>query len=119
MADADVPRRGSVDPIIAEARKRWDRIADNQTQQTQRDAILAAKKFRAGDQWDDAVRSARQGKTALQGQAAQPPRPCLTIDRLSQPVRQVTNQIKTANFAIDVVPNSGGADQETADIIKG
>lgn len=106
-----------VDPVISEARERWDRCAE--AEEAQRVRILAAKKFRAGDQWDPDIKSARQGKIALQGVGAQPPRPCLTIDRLSQPCRQVSNQIKSANFAIDVAPVGHGADDETAEIFKG
>ncbi len=106
-----------IDPIIAEARERWQRCDEHEEKQRKR--ILAAKEFRAGNQWDPDIVSARQGKNALQGVAAQPARPCLTIDRLSQPVRQVSNQIKTANFAIDVTPEGHGADDDTAEIYKG
>jgi hypothetical protein len=111
------PSPVGTDPIIIEARERWQRC--DEAEQEQRKRILAAKQFRAGDQWDTDIRAAREGKNALQGVGAQPPRPCLTIDRLSQPVRQVSNQVKTANFAIDVSPNGHGADDDTAEIIKG
>ena len=113
MADREV----GVDPIVSEARKRWARC--DEAESSQRAAILAAKKFRAGDQWPEAIRLQRQGSQAIQGQAAQPPRPCLTIDRLSQPVRQISNTIKSASFAIDVLPNGHGADDDVADIYKG
>jgi len=103
--------------ILKEARERWARC--DEAEDEQRKSILAAKKFRAGDQWPTAIRAQREGAQAIQGQAAQPPRPCLTIDRLSQPVRQISNTIKAANFAIDVHPNGHGADDETAEIIKG
>lgn len=103
--------------ILREARERWARC--DEAEDTQRKAILAAKKFRAGDQWPEAIRLQREGAQAISGVAAQPPRPCLTIDRLSQPVRQISNTIKAANFAIDVHPNGHGADDETAEIIKG
>lgn len=109
--------RVGVPAIIAEALERWGRCDDAESEQRER--IVAAKKFRAGDQWDPAIKAAREGKQGLQGQAPQPPRPCLTIDRISQPVRQISNQIKSANFAIDVMPQSAGADQDTADIFKG
>ncbi len=111
------PSHVGIDPIIAEARERWQRCDEHEEKQRKR--ILAAKQFRAGDQWDPDIRTAREGKNALQGVAAQPPKPCLTIDRLSQPVRQVSNQIKTANFAISVTPNGHGADDTTAEILKG
>ncbi len=103
--------------IMTEARSRWNKC--DEAEDAQRKNILAAKKFRAGDQWPAAIKLQREGAQAIQGQAAQPPRPCLTIDRLSQPVRQVSNTIKSANFAIDVLPNGHGADDDTAEIIQG
>lgn len=105
------------DAIVAEARERWNRC--DEAEDAQRKSILTAKQFRAGDQWPEAIRNQREGATAIQGQAAQPPRPCLTIDRLSQPCRQVSNTIKAANFAIDVLPRGAGADDETAELFKG
>lgn len=116
MADPDVAPV-TKDPVVTEARARFKRAAE--AEDAQRKAIVSAKKFRSGDQWPDEIKIQRQGGPAIQGQAAQPPRPCLTIDRLSQPVRQVSNQIKQANFAIDVVPNGDGADVDTAKIFKG
>lgn len=104
-------------PVIAEARKRWTRSAE--AEETQRKAILLAKEFRALKQWPDALRLAREGAGAVAGQPPQPPRPCLVVDRLSQPVRQVSNIIKNADFGFDVQPNGGDADIETADILKG
>ena len=105
------------DVLIAEARRRWQKCADAESAQRKR--ILLAKQFRAGDQWHDAIKIAREGSMAIQGQPAQPPRPCLVVDRLSQPVRQVSNTIKNASFGFDVLPNGAGADTETADIFKG
>lgn len=109
--------RGAPDPMIAEARTRWNRCAD--AEDAQRKRILLAKQFRAGDQWDSALKISRAGGQAIQGQPAQPPRPCLVVDRLSQPCRQVSNTIKGAEFGFDVMPNGGGADTETAEIFKG
>lgn len=103
--------------VIQEARARWNRC--NDASDAQRVSILEAKKFLAGDQWPDAIKIAREGHNAIQGQPTQPPRPCLVVDRLSPAVRLISNLIKNANFAIDVVPNGAGADQETADIFKG
>jgi hypothetical protein len=107
----------TVSPIIARARKDWQKAAD--AEEAQRKAILAAKKFRALDQWPEALKLAREGSAAQAGQPPQPPRPCLVVDRLSQPVRQVSNTIKNADFGFDVMPNGMGADSETADILKG
>lgn len=106
-----------VSDVIAEARKRWARCAD--AEDAQRKRILAAKQFRALDQWPAAIKAARSGASAIAGQAPQPARPCLVVDRLSQPVRQVSNTIKNADFGFDVLPNGFGADDETAEILKG
>jgi hypothetical protein len=107
----------TVSPVIAQARKQWARCAD--AEEDQRKAILAAKQFRALKQWPDALVTARKGAASLSGQPPQPARPCLVVDRLSQPVRQISNTIKNADFGFDVMPNGDGADIETADIIKG
>jgi hypothetical protein len=103
--------------LIAEARTRWERCAS--AEKAQREAILLAKKFRNLDQWPAAIKAAREGAGNVAGQPAQPPRPCLVVDRLSQPVRQVSNSIKNADFGFEVLPNGAGADVETAEILKG
>ena len=103
--------------LIAEARRRWKRCAE--TEDGQRVRILAAKKFRAGEHWDPKQKRIREGDGAAVGAPRQPARPCLVVDRLSQPCRAVSNVIKNANFGFDVLPNGGGADIETAEILKG
>ncbi len=103
--------------VILEARQRWNRC--NEAEQDQRTRTLLAKQFRAGDQWPNEIKIQRAGGQSVTGMPPMPPQPCLTIDRLSQPCRQVSNQIKTANFAIDVLPNGFGSDTETANIFKG
>lgn len=112
MADTGTP-----DPIIREAREFWRKVSASEDPQRKR--ILAAKKFRALDQWPTAIKLAREGAGGIGGQAPQPARPCLVVDRLSQPVRQVSNTIKNADFGFDVMPNGQGADIETAEIFKG
>jgi Phage P22-like portal protein len=116
-----------VDPSIEKAIGRSSVAAEGvqrfkdslEAQDAQRKAILEAKKFRAGDQWPQAVKEQRAGAAAIQGVAAQPARPCLTIDRVSQPVRQVSNAVRQSNFEIDCIPVGDGADKETAEIYKG
>jgi hypothetical protein len=46
-------------------------------------------------------------------------RPVLTIDQLSQFVNQVSNDIRMNTPSIDIIPSSGGASQEMADIYQG
>ena len=103
--------------LIAQARKRW--TSCEEAEQTQRKRILRAKEFRSGKQWLPEVEKLREGRPAQGITPELPARPTLVIDRLSQPCRQVSNQIKTANFAIDVLPNGFGADTDTANVFKG
>lgn len=117
--DRDTGKRSGKekDPIVAEALERFKWVAE--VEDAQRKAILDCKKFRAGDQWPSDIKVTRSGGVGHQGQAEQPSRPMLTIDRISQPTRQVSNSVKAANFAINVQPNGHGADDETANVIKG
>lgn len=46
-------------------------------------------------------------------------RPALTIDQLSQFIHQVSNDIRMNTPAINVIPYSSDADEETAEIFKG
>lgn len=46
-------------------------------------------------------------------------RPVLTIDQLAQFVNQVSNDIRMNTPSIDIIPSSGGASQEMADIYQG
>lgn len=108
---------GQPSDVIAEARKRFQKCAD--AEESQRTRIVAAKKFHALDQWPEAIKLQREGAGSISGQSPQPPRPCLVVDRLSQPMRRVSNTIKNADFGFDVQPVGGGADVETAEIYKG
>lgn len=60
-------------------------------------------------QWPDDIRQSRE----------QDGRPCLTINRLPQFVRQVTGDIRRMNPAIKIVPSDNEATAETAEIIEG
>ena len=104
-------------PIPEGALARFHRAAE--ASEEQRKAILAAKEFRAGNQWPTQVRQQREGAPSIQGVAAQPARPCLTVDRISQPVRQVSNSVRQSNFEIKTLPVGDGADVETAKIYNG
>lgn len=50
---------------------------------------------------------------------AQANRPVITIDYLSQFVHQVINDIRMNTPAIKIIPNGGGADIETAEVLQG
>lgn len=65
--------------------------------------------FTAGDQWPRQVRLERE----LEG------RPMLTLNRLPQFVRQVTNDIRQADLAIKTSPVDGTSDPKLSDIYNG
>ncbi len=111
MADYGKPARKlskrDQDVLIKEVRERiedsWSHDRDNRMDAASDLAFLA------GDQWPEAVRRERE--------AAQ--RPMLTINRLPQFVRQVTNDIRQAEFSIKVAPEDDGSDPKLARIYDG
>lgn len=61
--------------------------------------------FYAGDQWDPATllaRQAQQGNTST-GLPPVPARPCLVINKVKEPVRQVLNQERESDFGIELI----------------
>ena len=66
-------------------------------------------RFRAGEQWDKAVEAKRK----------QDGRPCYTINRIPQFLRQVTGQQRQSRPAVEVSPLGDNADVETAKILQG
>lgn len=62
-----------------------------------------------GCQWDDKAFTVRKRKN----------RPALQIDRLTQYVNQVSNDIRMNTPSINVIAHGGGADVETAEVFRG
>lgn len=62
-----------------------------------------------GKQWPDDIREERDADN----------RPCLTVNRLPQFVRQVTGDIRSMNPSITVLPGDEQATSETATLIEG
>ncbi|MDE2440980.1 MAG: hypothetical protein KGP14_08125 [Betaproteobacteria bacterium] len=81
----------------------WDHDRDNRQEAT---IDLA---FLAGNQWPDTVRRQRDAAG----------RPMLTINRLPQFVRQITNDIRQADLAIKVLPEDDESDPKLAKIYDG
>lgn len=46
-------------------------------------------------------------------------RPCLTFDQINPAIRQQTNIQRKANPSIQITPEHGGADEETAEVFQG
>lgn len=57
-----------------------------------------------GDHWPPEIKALRQAQGASGGAPALPARPCLALDQLSQPINQVMNEIRQADFAPELVP---------------
>lgn len=68
-------------------------------------------------QWRDVDRRAREGRG--DGGIIGQPRPCLSIPKLDQPCQLVINQHANAHLGVNVIPVSGDAEEDTANVIKG
>ena len=97
----------SDDDIVALAKKRF-LLAQEAEHDIRRDA-LDDLKFRAGEQWPEDIKNERK----IEG------RPCLTVNRIPQFVRQVTNDLRQNRPQIKVHPVDDFADIETARINQG
>ena len=93
--------------ILSVARSRFD-IAVTAESEIRVEA-LDDLNFRAGDQWPDDIKRAREIDR----------RPCLTINKLPQYIRQVTNDQRQNRPSIKVNPADDKADVETAKILQG
>jgi len=102
-----VPGTDSTRKFIALAMERF-KLSAEATEKTRKDC-LDDLKFSTGDQWDNQTKSNRELDR----------RPCLTINRLPQFIRIVTNEMRQLRQAIVVNPVGSGADIKTAQIIQG
>src|SRR5690348_4423508 len=93
--------------LVSQALERFRDVADAET--ALRKAHLEDLKFASGEHWDSKIKSTRESDA----------RPCLTIDRLSGPIKQVVNQIRQTLPAIQVNPVDSGADPDTAAALQG
>lgn len=93
--------------LLRIARERYQKAID--ADRENRDAALEDLRFMAGDQWPEELRRERK----------EDGRPFLTINRMPQFVRQVTNDIRQNKPAIKVRPADDKADDEIADVYSG
>ena len=93
--------------FLAEALKRYERGYERERDNI--DEAFVDLAFRAGDQWPAEAKRAREADS----------RPCLTVNRIPQFVRQVTGDIRMMRPSIKVVPIDDRGDQETAEILSG
>lgn len=77
--------------------------------ETWRKDALEDLSFLAGEQWDPNVKGQRDAAG----------RPALTVNRLPQFVRQVTNEQRQSKPAVTVNPVDSGSDVKTAEVLQG
>jgi hypothetical protein len=88
--------------FLKRARERFKLALD--AEQKQRDREKDDLRFYAGDQWPPEVKSARAAQNGANGLPPVPARPCLTINKTREPVRQVLNQERQADMGVEIVP---------------
>lgn len=101
-------RQRAEDEEIVRRAKEFHGIASDFYAEWREEALMDLE-FLAGDQWDPTVKSQR----ADQG------RPALTVNRLPQFVRQVTNEQRQSKPAMSMSPVDSGSDMRTAETLQG
>lgn len=97
------------DDLISTAQKRLEQA--KAADQHNRDEAETDLLFRVLKQWDESVMNDRT--------QADPPRPCMVVDRLSAFCNQVVNEIRQSKPSPSVGPRGDGANKETAEVIEG
>ena len=93
--------------IVQKALKRFK--LSSEAEDEMRREMQSDLDFRASDQWPDNIKRFRLADN----------RPCLTINRLPQFIRQVTNFQRKARPAVRINPVDNGADVDTAQVLQG
>lgn len=96
--------------LLSTARDRYKRGLEVEDQN--RKNALEAIKFRNGEQWDPAIKKARE-------QDPEGARPCPVVDKTNQYLRQVVNDEKQNRPAIKIRPVDDKGDPEVAKILQG
>ena len=102
-----MPEPNVNDPKYAAAMKRWDSSAKYDSDD--REAALEDVRFLGGRQWSD--NETRDRKAA--------DRKTVTINQLPKFVRQITNEARLNEVAINVLPEDKDGDESLAKILKG
>jgi hypothetical protein len=105
--DAESLLREAQEAFLKTAHSRFRTIVD--AEGTLREQMLEDLRFRASEQWPENVRAMRE----------QDNRPCLTVNRIPQFIRQVTNNQRASRPAIAVNPSGDASDPDVAQVIQG
>ena len=106
MDESDDPKVSN-DPIMAEARKRWKRSSEWESESRIR--FIDDLKFRHGDsengyQWPQSIRQARDTAN----------KPCLTMNMINQHNLQISNEARKNKSSVKFLAMGGGATQDSA-----
>jgi hypothetical protein len=112
MPQNDTVEKTADEDIVKLAKDCLEKYQDRESDNIKRaeDAI----RFRAGEQWPDAIRIDREDDNQEGGA-----RPCPVMDKTDQYVRQIVNEERMNRAAIKIRPVDDGADPETAEMITG
>lgn len=116
-ADTHATAPSDKDARLTEALARFKFAADAEAEQRERE--LEALKFVDHDeQWPADVKRAREGFQPGGGLPPVPARPCLTINKLRQPVIQTSNEARSARLSLQFAPKGNGASREVAEAFE-
>lgn len=109
--DLDVPATLTGDPVVNEARRRFDRCSEWEAIARQR--FLEDLRFANGDadngyQWPNAIRNSRDTQA----------RPCLTMNLVNQHNKMISNQARKNKSTVKYVGMGNGATQESANVMR-
>lgn len=90
--------------FLTTARARFTQAEEADTAQLKRE--LDDLRFYADDQWPVDIKASRKGQdaNAVAGTAAIPPRPCLVINKLRDPIRHVEAEAQQTDLGPEIVP---------------
>lgn len=103
----EAAQRAADDLILLNARKQFHLSADYES--AMRQEMMIDLRFKVGDQWPDQWRREREADQ----------RPCITVNRLGQFIKQITNPERANRPGLQVNPVGDGADPDTAEVIQG
>ncbi|MHB1260338.1 MAG: portal protein [Thermoplasmatota archaeon] len=117
----DRKERDRKDRIVRRGLKRFKLSSEAYADQRKRelDDLKFARALQK-DHWPEAILKARGGQTGDDGGGKEaPPRPCLVIDKLGVPRRQVLNEARSSKMSIHVKAKAGRASRKDAQLVQG
>lgn len=105
------------DSRLAEALERFKLASEAEAEQRARE-VEDLRFLDFDEQWPSDVKRARDGYQPGGGLPSVPARPCLTINKLRQPVTQTSNEARSAKLSLQFSPKGNGATRETAEAFE-